>query len=98
MQWVNRVLIAILLACAVAYLPHTLYRSEAAGDLQRLVQEQQELTQENLKLQQEIIDLQAEVTALKQDPHELERIAREDLNMTFADEVVFEIVDAMRAP
>ncbi len=91
MQWVNRILLAALLAFAVAYLPRHIYSSGGAEDLGRVEREHQALQRSNERLRGEIGALRAEVTALKRDPAEVARIAREDLGLIRPGEVVFEV-------
>jgi cell division protein FtsB len=94
MQWVNRILLAALLAFAVAYLPQHIYSSGSGDDLTRVEREHQTLARSNERLQSEIEALRAEVAALKRDPAEVARIAREDLNLIRPGEVVFEVQKA----
>lgn len=92
MHWLNRILLAVLLACAVAYLPRHIYEGAAADDLARVQGERDGLVDANTELRGEIDLLRAEVEALKRDPREVERIAREDLNLVRPGEAVFEVV------
>ncbi|MCA9689073.1 MAG: septum formation initiator family protein [Myxococcales bacterium] len=91
MHWFNRILLAALLACAVAFLPQHVYRGADSQDLARVQREQAALERENAALREDIARLHAEVAALRKDPRELERIARQDLNLIKPDEVVFEL-------
>jgi len=90
-QWVNRILLAALLAFAVAYLPRHIDSSGGADDLGRVDREHQALHHSNERLRGEIAALRAEVAALKRDPAEVARIAREDLGLIRPGEVVFEV-------
>lgn len=101
MKWLNRILVALVLAGAVAWLPRQLAQVRAGEDLARVERERDELVAGNAELRAEIELLEAEVTALHGDPddpergtavtREIERIAREDLNMIRPGEFVFEI-------
>ncbi len=91
MQWLNRILLSALLAGAVAFVPQHIYAGSGGDDLVRVRREEDQLRQKNLELAQEIALLRAEVAALKRDPAEVARIAREDLNLIYPDEVVFEV-------
>lgn len=91
MVWVNRLLLAALLVFAVAYLPSRLATGAGADDLARVEREHAALRQRNTDLRGEIGALAAEVAALKRDPAEVARIAREDLNLIRPGEVVFEV-------
>jgi len=84
-------LLSALLAGAVAFLPQHIYAGSGGDDLARVVREEDQLKQENAELVREIELLRAEVNALKRDPAEVARIAREDLNLIYPDEVVFEV-------
>ncbi len=90
MVWVNRILVAALLVGTLAVLPRGLRYGTASNDLSRVRSERAALRRGNARIREEIRLLTAEVDALKRDPHEVERIAREDLNLLHPDEVVFE--------
>jgi cell division protein FtsB len=100
MHWVNRILLAGLVAALVAFGPEQLELAAESDDLARVTGERHELVSGNEVLREEIRLLQAEVTALKADPAEVARIAREDLNLVLPGEVVFEVehVAAAAAP
>lgn len=101
MVWLNRLLLALLVAGAIAYLPRQLSEGSSSEDLARVQDEREELEQGNAVLREEIDLLQAEVRALHRSPDdprarreldaEVERIAREDLNLIRPGEVVFEV-------
>jgi len=102
MTWLNRLLIAGLLAGLVAYAPAEVEAIRAPGDLERVTSERDDLRQGNVRLREELRLLEAEVDALHSDTaepgsrevmrREIERIAREDLNMVRPGEIVFEFV------
>lgn len=99
MTWLNRILLALFITAALAFLPS--YEHLGAEDLSRVRAERDELTGGNAALREEIRLLEAEVDALHRDPddphshervdRELARIAREDLNMIMPGELVFEL-------
>ncbi len=90
--WLQRIVLAALLGSAVAFLPQQLYTQGARSpNLERVQDEQAQLERDNTALREEIALLRAEIAALKHDPRELERIAREDLNLVHRSEVVFEV-------
>lgn len=101
MVWLNRLLLALLVAGAIAYLPRQLTETANSEDLARVQSERDELEAGNDVLRGDIELLEAEVAALHQDPQdplgrealnsEIERIAREDLNLVRPGEVVFEV-------
>ncbi|MGB1700494.1 MAG: FtsB family cell division protein [Nannocystaceae bacterium] len=102
MTWLNRLLLAGLLAGLVAYAPSELEAIHAPDDLERVTEERDELREGNARLREELRLLEAEVGALHSDVdasgsrevmrREIERIAREDLNMVRPGEIVFEFV------
>lgn len=99
MTWLNRILLALFITAAIAFLPS--YEHLGAEDLARVRDERDALTAGNEALREEIRLLEAEVDALRPDPtnprsgervdRELARIAREDLNMIKPGELVFEV-------
>jgi cell division protein FtsB len=91
MHWLNRILLALLAAGIIAYWPERLELTAGSEDLERVVRERDELEAGNEALREQIRLMQAEIHALKTDPREVARIAREDLNLVRAGEVVFEV-------
>ncbi|MCA9686266.1 MAG: septum formation initiator family protein [Myxococcales bacterium] len=99
MTWLNRILLALFITAAIAFLPS--YEHMGSEDLDRVRAERDALREGNEALAREIDLLQAEVEALHVDPddpgskdrvdRELARIAREDLNMIMPGELVFEV-------
>ena len=102
MTWLNRLLLAGLLVRLLAYAPTELEAIRAPGDLERVTSERDQLRVGNVRLREELRLLEAEVGALHADTsepgdgdvmrREIERIAREDLNMVRPGEIVFEFV------
>lgn len=100
MSWTNRILLAVFAVVAVAWLPGQLSEPTRGDDLSRVRSEREALVEGNEALRGEIEQLQAEVRALQVDPaaavidptvdREIERVAREDLNLVRTGEVVFE--------
>jgi cell division protein FtsB len=91
MHWMNRLLLAGLVAALVAWGPSQLERAAGTDELDRVLGEKLQLEAGNDELRVEIRALSAEVRALKTDPSEVARIAREDLNLVVPGEVVFEV-------
>jgi cell division protein FtsB len=91
MHWGNRILIAGTVAALVAWGPTQLERAAQTDELERVQRERDGLAEANRALADEIAGLAAEVHALKSDPDEIARIAREDLNLVAPGEVVFEV-------
>ena len=96
MQWLNRILVAVLIAAAIAYGPGQLEVAAGSDDLSRVEDEREALQTTNAELREEIRLLRAEVRALAVDPSEVARIAREDLNLVAPGEVVFEVERVQR--
>jgi cell division protein FtsB len=91
MHWLNRILLAVLIAAAIAWGPEQFELAAAGNDLERVQAEAAQLREGNRALREEIRMLQAEVRALSRDPAEVARIARQDLNLVMPGEVVFEV-------
>ncbi len=91
--WPNRILLAVLIAGALAFLPER--QAMEPEDLSRVAAERDELRDKVAKLHAELEGLEAEVRAMHRpaggDETELARIARGDLNLIRPGEVVFEI-------
>lgn len=98
MHWLNRILLASLVAAGVAYGPEQFELATRSDDLSRVRGERDELVQSNEALREELRLLRAEVHALEHDPHEVARIAREDLNLVAPGEVVFEVEYVEESP
>lgn len=91
MHWANRILFAALVAALVAWGPQQLEIAGGTDELERVQTERDALVAGNAALEHDIAGLQAEVRALKQDPAEVARIAREDLNLVAPGEIVFAV-------
>ncbi len=91
-RWVNRILLALLVAGGITLWPDRFdLASAGAEDLARVRGERDGLIEANAKLREDIRLLRAEIDALKSSPSEVARIAREDLNLVRPGEVVFEV-------
>ena len=91
MHWLNRILLAVLVAGVVAVGPAQFETAAHHDDLTRVSAERETLREANGVLVGEIELLSAEISALKDDRAEVARIAREDLNLVLPGEVVFEV-------
>lgn len=98
MHWVNRILLAGLVAALLAFGPEQLELAAESDDLARVTAERDDLVGGNAALREEIRLLEAEVEALGTDPAEVARIAREDLNLVMPGEVVFEVEHVAAQP
>lgn len=84
-------MVAALVAGVIALWPERVELTAASEDLERVGREREELRAANEALREEIRLIRAEIHALKHDPREVARIAREDLNLVRAGEAVFEV-------
>jgi cell division protein FtsB len=91
MHWLNRILLASLVAAGIAFGPEQFELATRSDDLSRVRSERDALVEANTHLREQLRLLRAEVHALAHDPHEVARIAREDLNLVAPGEVVFEV-------
>lgn len=91
MHWLNRILLALLVAGVVAIAPRQFETASHNDDLVRVSKEKAALRETNAALAADIDLLRSEITALKVDRAEVARIAREDLNLVLPGEVVFEV-------
>lgn len=91
MHWLNRILLAALIAAAVAFGPEQFELAAGTSDLERVLEEREQLRTDNETLREEIDLLRSEIEALETDASEVARIAREDLNLVRPGEVVFEV-------
>ena len=98
MHWVNRILVALIVAGVLAYWPEQWELAVQTEDLERVQRERAALSSRNDELREEIRLLAAEIDALKTDSREVARIAREDLNLVIPGEVVFEVEHVPATP
>lgn len=91
MHWLNRILLALLVAGVVAIAPRQFEAASDNDDLTRVSLEKADLLETNAVLAGDIDLLRSEISALKGDKAEVARIAREDLNLVLPGEVVFEV-------
>jgi cell division protein FtsB len=91
MRWIARLAVAALIVAAAALLPQARLDGVEDDDLTRILGERDALKASNAALQAEIEQLRAEIHALETDPAELERVAREDLNMIRPGQHIFEV-------
>jgi cell division protein FtsB len=96
MRWLNRILLASLVAAGIAYGPEQFELATRSDDLGRVRAERDALIERNARLRDDIRLLSAQIRALENDPREVARIAREDLNLVAPGEVVFEVEHVAR--
>ncbi|MCS6912741.1 MAG: septum formation initiator family protein [Myxococcales bacterium] len=90
-RWVRGLILAALLAVALAYVPYRLY---LRSGLARYLSLQAELTQvreRNQALRQDNRRLLREIDQLRTDERAIERVAREELGLVRAGEIVFKV-------
>lgn len=91
--WVRRLLIAVLLAVSLAYLPYRLYLRSGLSRLLSLRAELQQVRAENQRLAQDNRRLGQELERLKDDDLAIERVARDELGLIRPGEIVFKVVE-----
>lgn len=79
-----------LMVMAIMTVPTLVLDEQGLPRYRRLREELRELRESNEDLVREIASLKAEVEALRSDPAYVERIARDELGMVRADELVFQ--------
>lgn len=79
-----------LMVMAIMTVPTLVLEEQGLPRYRRLREELRELRESNEDLVREIASLKAEVEALRSDPAYVERIARDELGMVRADELVFQ--------
>ncbi len=80
----------LLMVMAIMTVPTLVLDEQGLPRYRRLREEVAELRDANEDLVREIAGLKAEIEALRGDPSYVERIARDELGMVRADEVVFQ--------
>lgn len=80
----------IILAMACIGAPALMLSQEGLPRLRTLKAEMQQVERENAELSEQIRQLQQKVQHLKQDPHAVERIARDELGLVRNTEVVYQ--------
>ena len=98
MHWVNRILVALIAAGILAYWPERFDLAVQSEDLERIRRERAALADKNDEIREDIRLMEAEIRALKSDPAEIARIAREELNLIRPGEVVFEVEHVPATP
>ncbi len=90
-RWGTRVVLALVVALAIAYLPWRL----AGGDkVARLGAQLAEIKAEAAALEAELVRLDREIRALRSDPAVIEEHARDELGMVYPDELVVRVLPA----
>lgn len=79
-----------LLVVAVVLVPVRMFEPEGLPRYRALKTELAAAKAENARIQREVGELSREVESLRSDPHAVERVARDELGMVRADELVFQ--------
>lgn len=87
-RWATRVVIALAVALAVAYLP---WRISGGDRVPRLRAQLDQIRAESASLEAEILRLDREIRALRADPAVIEEHARDELGMVSPGELVLRI-------
>jgi cell division protein FtsB len=89
--WVLRVLLAVVVAGTVGYVPYRLYAHSGFFRYLDLRRELEALRARNEDLRGQNARLRREIEAIEEDPLALERAARLDLSMVRPGEVIFDL-------
>lgn len=79
-----------LLLVAIVAVPVRIFAPEGLPRYRALLAEREEVRAENERLRRELRSLSREVESLRDDPEAIERIARDELGMVKAGELVFQ--------
>jgi cell division protein FtsB len=96
-RWLHRLALASAIALTLGYLPHHIYGKTGLARLLRNRRALMLLHERNTRARDENARLRAQAAALRSDPLELERVARDELGLVKQGEVVYQLDDS-RAP
>jgi cell division protein FtsB len=82
-----------LLVFAIVCVPVHMLEAEGLPRYRALRSELRQTQLNNARMRRQVAELQRKAERLRSDPHELERIARDELGMLRGDEVVFQFQD-----
>ena len=89
----QNILISMSILFLIAFLLFIIISEHGYSDLTRFKQEQTKLVQKNKNLTRENITISIEIDRLKNDPAYIENVARHELGMIAADEVILKPQD-----
>jgi cell division protein FtsB len=89
--WTVRVGTAVALAVGVGYLPYHLYLRTGLSQFVKLRGELSQLEARNQKLRGGILELRMQLERMQQDSDAIERVARDELGLVRAGEVVYKV-------
>lgn len=90
-RWGARLLLATTIAGGLAYLPYRVLDGPGARRLSAMESDLEETRRAIEELEEKNAKLKRDIGALKKDPHAVEDIARDDLNMVYPDEIVIRV-------
>lgn len=88
--WIERVLPGAILVVAAVGAPVMIFSSDGLPRLRSLERELRQVDRENAEQRRQIEFLRKTVHGLKDNPHAVERIARDELGLVRRNEVVFQ--------
>ena len=89
LRWVVRLILAVSLAVGLGYLPYRAYGPGGVGRALRLERELERLAGGNVGIQQENTRLRRKIARLKRRRYDVERVARDELGLVRAGDLVF---------
>ncbi len=89
--WVLRVLVAVGLAVVIGYLPYHLYLRSGLSLFMAQRAELERLEQQNRELRGRNTELRLQLSRIQEDDGEIERVARDELGLVRAGELVFKV-------
>lgn len=90
LRWIGRLLLAGLLAAALAYVPYQAYGPSGIGRVLQLERDLERLTRENEQVARNNAQLKHRIRRLQRSDRELERIARDELGLVRANDIIFQ--------
>lgn len=90
-RWLSRLFAAAVIAGALAYIPYRVYGSDGYIHYRKLRQQRDDMRQKNAELAAQNARLGRRVRRLEKDPVTIGQVARDDLGMVAADEIVIQI-------
>ena len=96
--WIKRLLYAAVLVGALVYVPVRVYRSEGFVRWRRMQREVGELDRDNAELERKNHALRRDVRRLRNDLDAIGAVARDELGLVGADEIVIRVPEAAPAP
>jgi len=88
-RWIFRLVIATAVAIGLGYMPYRAYGPGGVGRVLRLERDRTSIVEGNTKLERDNRRLRYQIRRLKNDRHAIERVARDDLGLAGANDLVF---------